>query len=91
MSSLVIAACRARLYCKVSLLIISDAFLLALSMALLIAVLTPEFGLSAGGATRWLRIGHLTFQPSELARMALIIFLAYSLEIKAHTLKQFSV
>jgi cell division protein FtsW len=65
--------------------------LLALSIILLIAVLIPQFGVSAGGATRWLRIGRFTFQPSELARVALVIYLAYSLEKKGEQLKDFSV
>ena len=65
--------------------------LLFVSLGLLIAVLIPRFGMTAGGATRWLRIGSLTFQPSELARIAMVIYLAYSLEKKGQMLKSFSV
>lgn len=65
--------------------------LLLLSLLFLIAVLLPQFGVNAGGASRWLRIGRLTFQPSELARIALVIYLAYSLEKKADQVKNFSV
>lgn len=65
--------------------------LLLLALVFLIAVLIPQFGLSAGGAARWLRIGRFTFQPSELARIALVIYLAYSLEKKGDQLKDFSV
>ena len=65
--------------------------LLVLSVVFLIAVFIPHFGVSAGGAARWLRIGWLTFQPSELARIALVIYLAYSLEKKGDRLKDFSV
>jgi len=65
--------------------------LLFLSFVLLIAVLIPDFGLSAGGAKRWIHIGSFTFQPSEFARIALIIYLAYSLEKKGDRLKEFSV
>jgi cell division protein FtsW len=65
--------------------------LLFVSIVFLIAVLIPQYGVSAGGATRWLRIGRLTFQPSELARFALVIYLAYSLEKKGDRIKYFSV
>ncbi len=65
--------------------------LLAVAVLLLIAVLIPQFGVSAGGATRWLRIGRLSFQPSELARIAMVIYLAYSLEKKGESLKDFTV
>lgn len=65
--------------------------LLVFSIIFLIAVYIPQFGISAGGATRWLRIGRLTFQPSELARIALVIYLAYSLEKKGDRLRDLSV
>jgi cell division protein FtsW len=65
--------------------------LLAVTLILLMAVLIPRFGIEAGGAKRWLRIGQLSFQPSELARIALVIYLAYSLEKKSGALKAFSV
>ncbi len=65
--------------------------LLAVAIILLIAVLIPQFSVSAGGATRWLRIGRLSFQPSELARIAMVIYLAYSLEKKGAKLKDLTV
>lgn len=65
--------------------------LLVVAIIFLIAVLIPQLGVSAGGATRWLRIGRLSFQPSELARMAMVIYLAYSLEKKGENLKDFTV
>jgi cell division protein FtsW len=65
--------------------------LLALSIAFLAAVFIPQMGVSAGGATRWLRLGPLAFQPSEFARIALVIYLAYSLDKKRDRLKDFSV
>ncbi len=63
--------------------------LLALALVFLIAIQITDYGLSAGGAARWLRIGNLSFQPSEFARFALIIFLAYSLDKKGDRLKEF--
>ncbi len=65
--------------------------LLFLSFALLIAVHIPGLGLSAGGAARWLRFGGLTFQPAELARFALIIYLAYSLSKKKQKIENFAI
>jgi len=55
-------------------------YLLVFSIALLILVLFPQFGTEVNRARRWLRIpaGPITisFQPSELAKWALIFFLA---------------
>src|SRR3954447_11647952 len=44
------------------------------AVVLLVAVLAV--GLSANGATRWIAIGSLTFQPSELAKLGLLLVLA---------------
>lgn len=49
-------------------------FVLALSFLLLIAVI--PLGTTAGGATRWIRIGPLSIMPGELAKPAFIIFTA---------------
>jgi cell division protein FtsW len=49
---------------------------LLLAVLLLAAVLIPGVGVSAGGATRWLRFGAFGFQPAELAKLALIVYLA---------------
>jgi cell division protein FtsW len=49
--------------------------LLIFSFILLVLVFTP-MGVSAGGARRWLRLWLSTFQPSELAKLAMVIFLA---------------
>jgi cell division protein FtsW len=43
---------------------------------LLIAVLIPGLGVVAGGSARWLGFGTWTFQPSELAKLALVLFAA---------------
>lgn len=61
-----------------------------LSVVLLIAVLIPGLGHKAGGAMRWLKIGGLTFQPSELAKLGLVIFLAYFLTKKEEKIRSFS-
>ena len=56
--------------------------LLILAFIFLIAILVSGFGYSAGGAKRWLRVESITFQPSEFARFALVIYLAYSMNKK---------
>lgn len=49
--------------------------LLILSIISLVLVFTP-LGFSSGGADRWLKIGSLTFQPSEFLKIIFIIYLA---------------
>ncbi len=61
------------------------------NLLLLILILIPGVGTTIGGATRWFRLGPLSFQPSELAKLALIIFLAYSLTKKENKIKSFSI
>jgi cell division protein FtsW len=55
---------------------------LTAALVLLVAVQIKGIGYAAGGATRWLRIKGFSFQPSEFARFAMIIYLAYSLSKK---------
>lgn len=61
------------------------------SIALLTAVLFPSIGVKAGGAVRWINLGHVTFQPAEFAKLALILFLGYSLAKKKEMIGQYSV
>lgn len=56
--------------------------LLLIAIGLLAVLLIEGYGHTAGGATRWLRFNWISFQPSEFARLTLIIFLAYSLTKK---------
>jgi cell division protein FtsW len=50
--------------------------LLVFSFVLLCAVFLPHIGVTAGGARRWIRLWPTTFQPSELVKLAMVIFLA---------------
>jgi cell division protein FtsW len=61
------------------------------AMVLLIVLHIPGFGFSAGGSTRWLHAGGVSFQPSEFAKMALVIYLAYSLSKKQDQIKDFKI
>lgn len=65
--------------------------ILATGILLLIAIHISGLGHSAGGSARWLRFGGLSFQPSEFARFAMIVYLAYSLSRKDDLLKDFYV
>ena len=64
--------------------------ILILSILSLIAVLIPGIGHRAGGSMRWLNIQFFSFQPSELAKLGLIIFLAYFLTKKEEKIRSFS-
>jgi cell division protein FtsW len=50
--------------------------LLVASFVCLLAVKVPGVGVSVNGARRWLGAGPLTFQPSELAKLALVLYAA---------------
>lgn len=46
------------------------------TIAMLVAVLIPGIGKSAGGASRWIPIGSFHLQPSELAKFAVVLYTA---------------
>ncbi len=50
--------------------------LLLLTLVLLVLVLIPGVGITSGGSTRWLGVGNLRLQPSELAKFSLVLFAA---------------
>lgn len=60
----------------------SARFLLVLTVALLLLVLIPGIGQERGGARRWLAYGSLTFQPAEMAKLTLTLFLARFLSLR---------
>ncbi len=51
-------------------------WLFVASLLLLIAVLVPHVGLVVNGARRWISLGVMNFQPSELAKFAVLIYAA---------------
>ncbi|MBA7575352.1 putative peptidoglycan glycosyltransferase FtsW [subsurface metagenome] len=61
-----------------------------ISIALLSLLFVPGFGTKVGGATRWLRAGGVSFQVSEMVKIALVIFLAHYLTKKVAHIKEFS-
>lgn len=68
-----------------------SVYLLAVTIALLIAVLIPGIGTAVNNARRWLRIPlgpfSLSFQPSELAKWSMVIFLAGLLDKFNHDIQ----
>lgn len=65
--------------------------LLGISIFLLLLVLIPGIGKTVKGARRWLGIGSLTIQPSEIAKITLILFFAYSLSRDGENIKKLKV
>ncbi len=63
--------------------------LLFSSIVLLVLVYTPGIGYKVGGARRWIHLGPVTFQPSEFAKLSLIVYLAYYFSKKKGTIKEF--
>ncbi|HOK05619.1 MAG TPA: putative lipid II flippase FtsW [Syntrophales bacterium] len=59
------------------------------SVILLILVFVPHIGIRVGGARRWINLGFISFQVSELVKMALVLFLAYYVDRKTAHLKDF--
>ena len=65
--------------------------LLATALILLLLVPFSNLGVTAGGAKRWLSIMSVSFQPAEIARLAMVIYLAYSMSKKQENIKDFSI
>jgi cell division protein FtsW len=62
---------------------------LAVLVLLLLAVWVPHLGVKVSGARRWLGVGGLRFQPSEFAKLALIIWLAHWLTKEKRRINRF--
>lgn len=63
---------------------------LVISLILLILLLIPGVGKNINGATRWLGVGNFTIMPGEIAKVALIIFVAWFLSEKPQRIKSFT-
>jgi len=64
--------------------------IIMITFLLLIAVMIPSLSKEVGGARRWLTLGGLSFQPSELAKFALILFIAKSMVKRVDKLRNFA-
>ncbi len=61
--------------------------LLGLTLLLLLAVKVPGIGVEVNGARRWVGAGPLQFQPSELAKLALVLYAVNLLATKPATVR----
>jgi cell division protein FtsW len=61
-----------------------------ISMALLVAVLVPDIGTSVAGSRRWIYVpGIGGFQPAELAKLAVVLYLAHWLDRRGRAASSF--
>ena len=58
------------------------------ALVLLILPVVPGIGTTINGARLWIRIGELTFQPSELGKVLMVLFLASYLTAKRELLSE---
>jgi len=68
----------------------SGPVLLLAAIALLIVVLIPGVGTQINGSTRWIRLGGFNMQPSELAKIFMVIYVAGYLVRKQDSLRNFT-
>ena len=61
---------------------------LGLSAVLLVLVIIPGVGQYLNGSRRWLRVAGVSFQPSELAKMALVLYLATTLAYRGRGVRR---
>jgi cell division protein FtsW len=63
--------------------------LLIFAGVLLVLVLVSPFGQAINGTRRWIRLGSVSFQPAELAKLALVVYLAAFLAKKGEEISDF--
>lgn len=61
------------------------------SVTVLMILTVVGLGVRRGGASRWLAVGPVLVQPAEMVKLALVLWLAYSLAKKAEKVKSFAV
>lgn len=64
--------------------------LLFVSLILLVLVLIPGIGGKVKGASRWIKLPGFNLQPSEFAKIAMIMYMAYSIDKKQDRIKLLS-
>ena len=65
------------------------AIALIAAAVMLMLALIPHVGLKVGGARRWLGVGSMRFQPSEVGKLALVVWLAHWLAKEKRRLNKF--
>lgn len=63
--------------------------IILLSLVMLVLVLIPHIGRETSGARRWFKIGPINFQPSEFAKIAMILYIADFVSRKEKVMKNF--
>jgi cell division protein FtsW len=66
-------------------------WILGATVLLLGVVLIPGVGVVQNGARRWISLGGLTLQPAEIAKVVVVIFLAYSISKKGEKMTKFTI
>lgn len=84
-----LVACVLAAQCPYPKLRVAAGVVLVVGVVLLVLVLVPGLGVKVGGARRWLALGGMRFQPSELAKLALILWLAHWLTREKRRLHRF--
>ncbi len=64
--------------------------IMILTLLILILVLVPGIGRLAGGSRRWIGLGPIGVQPSELAKVGIVIYLSYFVSYKRDRIESFS-
>ncbi len=59
------------------------------ALFLLVLVFVPGVSFSSGGASRWISLGPITFQPTEFTKLIFIVYLAALMEKKGEAIKDF--
>ena len=60
-----------------------------LALLALVLVLIPGVGKELQGASRWINLGPVSFQPTEMMKLAIIFYLALWIEGRGHKVKDF--
>jgi len=61
--------------------------LLLVTFVLLAAVFVPVLGRTINGARRWIKLGGLTFQPAELMKFTLVVYLSSYISSRGERLR----
>jgi cell division protein FtsW len=64
--------------------------LLVVTLALLIATFVPGIGRTVNGARRWVRLGIVSFQPAELMKFTVVIYLSSYLSSRGERIRDFA-
>ncbi len=65
--------------------------ILGVSVLMLILVLIPGIGVVQNGARRWFSVAGFSFQPAEVVKITIVMYLAYSVSKKGDLMERFSV